>query len=535
MTHLHPLHLLLLISAAAAAAVSTTGVDEAHVSAVVAEKGLAFAKDVLIGEAVRSLTPLRLPGVEKAVRVPFLGGVRVAASNITLFHLDVGDNSAVYPGDSGLVVVASSITANISMHWSYCYDSWLFPIEIADSGTASILVIGGVFLSPWLLCGCYVKDLVISLDGGASWFYQGFINAFRDHIKSAVEKAIPENIIEGAGKLDSFLQSFPRTVNLDEVAALNMTFVNDPHYGNSSIEFDINGLITSAVAKTTNLQKHPHLSLSCGGASKMLLLSLDEDVLNSALEVYFKAGSMHWVVDKVPDQSLLNTASWKFIIPRLYWNYPNDDMLLNISMASSPVISITSENIGATINTDMIIDVIHNKEIVPVACISVVVSASGIVETSSNKVYGRVGLDNFSLALKWSKIGNFHMSLIQSNGVKEHGKLLAKGLYKGGMRMFMCSWIICQGMIFTSLTVCVWYAELNNHNKMLPLQGVIRVFLNTVCMPYLNSRLGNGFILPVFQGFTLNDVYVVTSAEQLTLCSDVAFANASSWAALPRL
>lgn len=84
------------------------------------------------------------------------------------------------------------------------------------------------------------------------------------------------------------MQGLPRTISLDDVAALNMTFVNDPHYGNSSIEFDINGLITSAVSKTTNLLKHPHLSLDCGGASKMLLLSLDEDVLNSALEVHFK-------------------------------------------------------------------------------------------------------------------------------------------------------------------------------------------------------------------------------------------------------
>ncbi|KAL6596647.1 hypothetical protein ACP70R_047290 [Stipagrostis hirtigluma subsp. patula] len=488
MACLHPLPLLILLLSAAAA---VAGGDEAHVSAVVAEKGLAFAKDVLIEEAVRSLTPLRLPGVEKAMRVPFLGGVRVAASNITLFHLDVGDDSTIYPGDSGLVVVASGITANISMDWSYCYDSWFFPIEIADSGTASILVQGmevgitmviknsnGSLALSVSQCGCYVKDLVISLDGGASWFYQGFINAFEDHIKAAVEKAIPENIIEGAGKLDSFLQGLPRSVNVDNVAALNMTFVNDPHYGNSSIEFDINGLITSAIAKTNSLRKHPQLSLSCGGASKMLLLSLDEDVFNSALEVYFKAGSMHWIVDKVPDQSLLNTASWKFIIPRLYWNYPNDAMLLNISMASSPVIRITSENIGATINADMIIDVLDGKETVPVACISVVVSASGVVEASGNKVYGRVGLDNFSLELKWSKIGNFHMSLIQ---------------------------------------------------------GVIRVFLNTVCMPYLNSRLGNGFVLPVVHGFTLKDVYVLTSAEQLTLCSDVTFTNASTLATLPLL
>ena len=75
---------------------------------------------MLIGEVVRSLTPLRLPGVEKAVRVPFLGGIRVAASNITLFHLDVGDNSTIFPEDSGLLVVASGITANISMILRRC-------------------------------------------------------------------------------------------------------------------------------------------------------------------------------------------------------------------------------------------------------------------------------------------------------------------------------------------------------------------------------------------------------------------------------
>ncbi|KAK3132284.1 hypothetical protein QOZ80_6AG0518910 [Eleusine coracana subsp. coracana] len=488
MAHLRLLPLLLLFAGAAVA----TGGNEAHVSAVVAEKGLAFAKDVLIEQAVRSLTPLRLPGLEKAVRVPFLGGVRVAASNITLFHLEVGGNSTIYPGDSSLVVVASGITANLSMHWSYRYDSWLFPLEITDSGTASILVQGmevgitmvmknsnGSLALSVLQCGCYVKDLMVSLDGGASWFYQGFINAFEDHIKAAVEKAIPENIIEGAGKLDSFLQGLPRSVNLDSVAALNMTFINDPHYGNSSIEFDVNGLFAAVNSKINNLLKRPQLSfLSCGDASKMLLLSLDEDVFNSALEVYFKAGSMHWIVDKIPDQSLLNTASWKFIIPHLYWNYPNDDMLLNISMSSSPLIRITSEKVGATINADMIIDVLDGKETVPVACISVVVSASGSVETSGNKVYGKVGLDNFSLALKWSKIGNFHMSLIQ---------------------------------------------------------GVIRVFLNTVAMPYLNSRLGNGFVLPVVHGFTLKDVNVITSAEQLTLCSDVTFTNASTLLRLPVL
>ena len=126
--------------AAAEVVAAATG-DEAHLSAVIGDTGLAFAKDVLIGEAVRSLTPLRLPGAEKAFRVPFLGGIRAAVSNITLFHLDVGDDSVVGLGDSALVVVASGITANISMAWSYSYYSWYFPVEISDRGTASILVI----------------------------------------------------------------------------------------------------------------------------------------------------------------------------------------------------------------------------------------------------------------------------------------------------------------------------------------------------------------------------------------------------------
>jgi hypothetical protein len=72
-------------------------------------------------------------------------------------------------------------------------------------------------------------------------------------------------------------------------------------------------------------------------------------------------------------------------------------------------------------------------------------------------------------------------------------------------------------------------------SRMFHLQGVIRVFLNTACMPYLNSRLGHGFILPVVHGFTLKDVYVITSTQQLTLCSDIAFANVSSLASLPVL
>lgn len=83
---------------------------------------------------------------------------------------------------------------------------------------------------------------------------------------------------------------------------------------------------------------------------------------------------MHWIVDQIPNQSLLNTAEWRFIIPKLYKLYPNDDMSLNISVSSIPSIKIEKQQMHVIIPADVIINVLDEGEVVPVACISVVSS-----------------------------------------------------------------------------------------------------------------------------------------------------------------
>jgi len=42
-----------------------------------------------------------------------------------------------------------------------------------------------------------------------------------------------------------------------------------------------------------------------------------------------------------------------------------------------------------------------------------VAAVSGVVEISGNNLAGKAELNDFTLNLKWSKIGNFHMYLIQ--------------------------------------------------------------------------------------------------------------------------
>ncbi|XP_042481396.1 putative BPI/LBP family protein At1g04970 isoform X2 [Macadamia integrifolia] len=327
-------------------------------------------------------------------------------------------------------------------------------------------------------CGCYVKDIDITLNGGASWLYQGVVDAFEGKIRSSVENAITKKIKEGILKLDSLLRSLPKEVSVNEIVALNVTFVNEPVFSNFSIGFEIDGLFTAAdkVVSSGNYVMNSQLSASCKGPVKMLEISLDEDVFNSASNIYYNAEVMQWIVDKVPDQSLLNTASWKYIVPQLYKMYPNNDMNLNVSLSFPPFIKISPYNIDSTIYSDVTIDVFDNNDTIPVACISLVVNASGSVGISGNNLVGSVTLVDFTMSLKWSKIGDFHMYLIQS---------------------------------------------------------VMRTLLKTVFLPYVNLHLGRGFPLPIIRGFTLQNADIFCASSKIYVCSDVVFADSYKPKLLP--
>lgn len=114
--------------------------DEGFISAVISEQGLDFVKDLLIEQELRALVPLKIPDIERSIRIPPIGAVHVSIANITLFHVNISF-STVHAGDSGVVIVVSGATANLSMDWRYSYSTWfIIPIEISDQGSALIQV-----------------------------------------------------------------------------------------------------------------------------------------------------------------------------------------------------------------------------------------------------------------------------------------------------------------------------------------------------------------------------------------------------------
>ncbi|KAK7371969.1 hypothetical protein VNO80_05336 [Phaseolus coccineus] len=463
---------------------STTGVqdhEEGFISIIISDKGLDFAKDVLIDQAVASIVLSQLPQIEKTVQVPLVGKAKVVLSEISINDIQV-NSSSVNTGETGIALVVSGATANLSLNWRYSVSSWLVPIGISDSGTATARVndlqVGltvnltnkeGTLKLLLLDSGCHVRDLSIKLHGGAAWLYQVLVDAFAGSIASAVEEAVSEKINEGISTLDILLQSLPKTISLDETAALNVSFVNNPVLSDYAIELAINGLFTgrNEILAPQGYRRGSDISVfPVDPSPKMITISLHENVFKSGSLVYFTADTLQWTVDELPDQDLLNTAEWRFLIPQLYKQYPNDDMNLNIFVSSPPDIQVTNKDVGVKISIDIILNVLEAGEVIPVACISVDFSASCAAEILGNNLAGWLKLKKFSTYLKWSKIGKLHMNLIQS---------------------------------------------------------VTSSVLKTVLIPYLNSQLMRGIPLPILNDFALEDARILYAPPWITVSSDVSF------------
>lgn len=454
--------------------------EGSHLSAVVSDKGLNFLVQTLLMEKVEvSLLPLHIPDITKNFRIPLIGNVHMGALNMTLFSFHM-DSSTVKIGDTGILISLSGATANLSFDWEYSYEPGFIPITVKDSGRGTVEVDGvDVGLTITLRndrgslqlsvpeCGSYVRDISIILEGGASWFYQGFIDAFEDLFPSAVENVLSKKIKEASEGFNSVFQSFQKGFPISSFAALNITLIGEPELSDSSLKLAIDGLFGAKDDIVVSKSHNSYLrdSLSCKSPHKMIMASLNEHVLESAALIYFKADKMHWVVNKIPGESLLNTTEWKYIIPQLYMQYPDEQMNLNISVQSPPIIKVKNSQVTVTAPFDIIINVLDKGEIVPVIGVSVAISASISPEISSNAFAGTIELEKFTMSLKWSKVGNPHINLVKS---------------------------------------------------------LISTALRTVILPFVNAKLSKGIPLPDFHGYGLQNTTIACSDSWIDVYTDVA-------------
>lgn len=112
------------------------------------------------------------------------------------------------------------------------------------------------------------------------------VDAFEKTIISTVENTVSKKIIEKMTKLDSLLQSIPKERKIDDYAAVNLTFTGNPVLRNSSVEVGIDGLFLP----NGKVSESPSSSFF-GNVSRMVTISIQEEVFNSATLVYFIVSS----------------------------------------------------------------------------------------------------------------------------------------------------------------------------------------------------------------------------------------------------
>ncbi|KAG0582311.1 hypothetical protein KC19_3G050700 [Ceratodon purpureus] len=452
-----------------------TGV--AGIMVTISESGLNYAKEVLVNEILAEITPLLLPDIKAHVTSP-IGRVDMRISHIELSGANVS-YSDVDLGKTGITVFAGDIHARIRLHWYYEYTATYVPFPVNDGGWADINVNGmqagvtftlvahnGTLRLTVVECGTYIDDLDIELQGGASWLYQLFVNAFDEEIRAVIEAAISKRVLISAEQLDNYLEALPRFLPIDDVSAIDVTIVQDPLVSPTFLSVGVRGEFTS-LGNSSNFTFPDHglqPGLFCSDSSKMVTIALCDYVINSAANVYYEAGFLEWLVDELPQESWLNTHFWRWLIPQLYKKYPNMDMALAFACSGPPTVQLQTDGVTANAAAELNLLVKTDGKSLPVACISLALSMDAIVNVVSNNITAEATLNNLNLALKWSDIGNFPVNL---------------------------------------------------------LQPTLRTVISRVILPILNKRLEKGFPLPVLPAVDLENPDIRYEEGYIFICSNV--------------
>ncbi|CAA7040585.1 unnamed protein product [Microthlaspi erraticum] len=201
------------------------------------------------------------------------------------------------------------------------------------------------------------------------------------------------------------------------------------------------------------------------GLKKMVAISLQGEVFDSATLVYFNAQRMHFIIDVTKNGSSLSTSDWKNILPELYKQYPNVKMMLNMSVTSPPYVSITKNGIGATIHLEISINVQHFGAVLSAASISSALNVAGLLEIEEKSLSGSLRLIDFNATMSWSKIGELQASYIQD---------------------------------------------------------VTSTILESLFLPSVNTRLKRGFPLPFLHSCTIKNTEIVYVENGVMVCTDIA-------------
>ncbi|GJP31840.1 hypothetical protein CLOM_g19526 [Closterium sp. NIES-68] len=209
----------------------------------------------------------------------------------------------------------------------------------------------------------------------------------------------------------------------------------------------------------------------CGEAGQMVALSLSQHLVASASQVYYEAAALAHTIDHLPDSfpwKLLNTKGWRWILPRMFREYPDADLVFRVNASQPPNATLTPGGIGLEVDALLTVTVLPGKtwNQTDVIGVKMVAVCAGTATVEGNNITAAVQLVKFQAQEQWSLVGNIPTHI---------------------------------------------------------LQAIVSALSRTVLIPLLNHRLRSGFPLPFPTGISLANSSVHYCHGRLLVCSDLVY------------
>lgn len=372
-----------------------------------------------------SLLPLVQPYVLQASFPSFSGkvdDVSYTVSNMQIQQFDFDLTEAQFAAGTDIVLVTLAGTSCIvTMDWSYK------TLILSGSGTATDtmtlnteanLVItsnNGDFLIQSQNVVVEITSLNIKLSGGASWFYQMFVDIFKNTISSVFQSTIQSQLSNAINQIGAqYSSQIPMNYQFGKNLILDYSLTQNPVFFSNYSEMDhLGGWIVEG--NPLNCINDQQVLPNDLFPQKSITFIISEVLFDCLGDAIFSLDVLNTVItpEMVPSVSPIklntNDKTLQSAIPNLYSMYPNQPINLLINVLEAPETTILETNFTIYFIMNINVTVVVNGTVeIPVFDVILKLWSTGQVsldDSSGSTLIGKIIGESHNITLMESYVG----------------------------------------------------------------------------------------------------------------------------------
>lgn len=448
--------------------------DNPAFKALLSEKALTDLSQMMPVWIQSKMKSTAIPDIHDQVDIG-IGWVNYVLSQMRVVQCETAEPSLVFVEGTGLYLEVRELSLAVSGRWRTKFgiitDSGSFDVEVYNIYIRVVLGVGdkdGHLSISSESCSNDVGNVYIQFHGGTSFFYQLFEDYFSGKASDMIRQKICPAIQQAVTNMETILQE--RTVNIpvDKYVYLSAPLTSAPAVTDQSCRLEVKAEFYSRRSPSEPPFSARAFDLQYSD-KHMLTLAASQFTVNSAAFAYLRSGALQTNItdDMIPKGSPLhlNTSQFGVFIPQLRTLYPDMKMQVLLYASDMPLFSFTSGLMNIHVKMAAKFSAVKADDaLVPLFTLNVDSRFSGIAQISNQKLTGALKVNNITLTVGSSEIGDFKTDTIKQ---------------------------------------------------------VLVIAVNTIILPKLNARLRSGFLLPTLQGFSLSNSQLLIKNGFVVIFTDI--------------